>query len=111
MFVKSTPVKVSMFRMEQARIVALSAALMTREKAKPMQNKRKPVKKKYALGAKHAPVVPHQARKPHRYRPGTLALKEIRKYQRSTELLIRKTPFQRVVSRIVYPTCLMVLVR
>ena len=33
-------------------------------------------------------------RKPHRYRPGTVALKEIRRYQKSTELLIRKLPFQ-----------------
>jgi histone H3/H4 len=35
-----------------------------------------------------------------RYRPGTNALKEIRKYQMSTELLIRKTPFQRLVREI-----------
>ncbi|XBH96251.1 hypothetical protein VPH35_086676 [Triticum aestivum] len=33
-------------------------------------------------------------KKPHRYRPGTVALCEIRKYQKSTELLIRKLPFQ-----------------
>ena len=32
-------------------------------------------------------------RKPHRYRPGTVALREIRRYQKSTELLIRKLPF------------------
>ena len=30
-------------------------------------------------------------------RPGTVALREIRKYQRSTELLIRKLPFARLV--------------
>merc|ERR1712000_33093 len=36
-------------------------------------------------------------KKPHRYRPGTVALREIRKYQKSTELLIRKLPFQRLV--------------
>mmetsp|Transcript_24166 Transcript_24166/g.45835 ORF Transcript_24166/g.45835 Transcript_24166/m.45835 type:complete len:152 (+) Transcript_24166:62-517(+) len=35
--------------------------------------------------------------KKHRYRPGTLALREIRKYQKSTELLIRKLPFQRLI--------------
>ena len=33
----------------------------------------------------------------HRFRPGTVALKEIRRYQKSTELLIRKLPFQRLV--------------
>jgi histone H3 len=36
-------------------------------------------------------------KKPHRFRPGTVALREIRKYQKSSELLIRKLPFQRLV--------------
>lgn len=39
-------------------------------------------------------------RKPHRYRPGTVALREIRKYQRSEDLLLRKLPFQRLVREI-----------
>ena len=39
-------------------------------------------------------------RKPHRYRPGTVALREIRRYQKSTDLLIRKLPFQRLVREI-----------
>ncbi|XP_059810819.1 uncharacterized protein LOC132383641 [Hypanus sabinus] len=38
--------------------------------------------------------------KPHRYRPGTVALREIRRYQKSTELLIRKLPFQRLFREI-----------
>ena len=37
---------------------------------------------------------------PHRYRPGTVALREIRKYQKTTTLLIRKYPFQRLVREI-----------
>jgi histone H3 len=36
-------------------------------------------------------------KKPHRFRPGTVALREIRRYQKSTDLLIRKLPFQRLV--------------
>ena len=36
-------------------------------------------------------------KKPHRYQPGTVALREIRKYQKSTEFLLRKAPFQRSV--------------
>ncbi|VDO94761.1 unnamed protein product [Schistosoma mattheei] len=39
-------------------------------------------------------------KKPHRYRPGTVALREIRRYQKSTELLIHKLPFQRLVREI-----------
>ena len=35
-------------------------------------------------------------KKPHRYRPGTVALREIRRYQKSTELLLLKRPFSRL---------------
>lgn len=41
-------------------------------------------------------------KKPHKYRPGTVALREIRRYQKSTELLIRKLPFQRLVRQIAF---------
>jgi len=41
-----------------------------------------------------------QVKKPHRYRPGTVALRDIRKYQKGTELLIKKLPFQRLVREI-----------
>lgn len=39
-------------------------------------------------------------KKPHRYRPGTVALREIRKYQKSVDLLIKRLPFQRLVREI-----------
>ena len=39
-------------------------------------------------------------KKPHRYRPGMVALREIRHYQRSTENLIKKTPFQKLIKEI-----------
>merc|ERR1712146_245931 len=39
-------------------------------------------------------------KRPHRFRPGTVALRDIRKFQKSTELLIRKLPFQRLVREI-----------
>ena len=44
-------------------------------------------------------------KKAYRFRPGTVALKEIRRYQKSTELLIRKLPFQRLVWEIVDEEC------
>jgi hypothetical protein len=37
------------------------------------------------------------ARKKTRYKPGTVALREIRRYQKSTELLMAKLPFARLV--------------
>ena len=39
-------------------------------------------------------------KKPMRWRPGTVALREIRRYQKTTELLIRKLPFNRLVREI-----------
>lgn len=49
-------------------------------------------KKKAVVGVK----------KSRRFRPGTVALRQIRRYQKSTELLIRKAPFQRLVRKIVH---------
>jgi len=49
---------------------------------------------------KTANVTDKGVKKPHRFRPGTVALREIRKFQKSTELLIRKLPFQRLVREI-----------
>jgi len=39
-------------------------------------------------------------KKPQRFRPGTVALREIRKYQKNGNLLIRKLPFQRLIREI-----------
>lgn len=57
----------------------------------------------FRYGSKKTQVHQNQQNQPqrrHRFRPGTVALREVRKYQRSTELLIRKLPFQRVVREI-----------
>ena len=39
-------------------------------------------------------------KKSHQYKPGTVALREIRRYQKSTEILIQKLPFARLVREI-----------
>jgi histone H3 len=41
-------------------------------------------------------------KKLHRYRPGIVALREIRRFQRSTDLLIKKAPFQRLVREVAF---------
>ena len=41
-----------------------------------------------------------KSKKRHRFRPGTVALQEIRRYQKTSDLLIRKLPFQRLVREI-----------
>ena len=50
-----------------------------------------------AAGPSNAPAPRRHA---HRYKPGTVALREIRKYQKSTDLLLLKLPFQRLVREI-----------
>nr|CAI5836966.1 unnamed protein product [Callosobruchus analis] len=66
---------------------------------RPKQTARKSTESKAPM--KHlATKAARGMKKPRRYRPGTVALGEIRRYQKSTELLIRKLPFQRLVREI-----------
>lgn len=53
----------------------------------------------FLKGAKR-PAAGPVAPRPHRYKPGSVALREIRRYQKSTEVLIRRLPFQRLVREI-----------
>jgi len=61
---------------------------------------RKVISSEAAMKKTPAALSGDKLRKPHRFRPGTVALREIRRYQKSTELLIRKLPFQRLVREI-----------
>ena len=56
--------------------------------------------KKVQGGVKQQPASQKDKPKVRQYRPGTVALCEICRYQKSTELLIRKLPFQRLVREI-----------
>ncbi|KAL5792257.1 hypothetical protein ACOSP7_000851 [Xanthoceras sorbifolium] len=49
-----------------------------------------------------APRSPAKQKKPHRYRPGTVALREIRHFQKSCQLLIPAASFIREVRAITY---------
>jgi histone H3 len=58
---------------------------------------------RFHLASKSAQAAVQKAiavRKPHRWRPGTVALREIQKFKKNTDLLIRKAPFQRLVCKI-----------
>lgn len=59
-----------------------------------------PRKQIASKAARKSSAVSSGVKKAHRFRPGTVALREIRRYQKSTELLIRKLPFQRLVREI-----------
>ena len=54
----------------------------------------------HKAAAKKTQSATNGVKRPHRFRPGTVALREIRRFQKSTELLIRKLPFQRLVREI-----------
>ena len=58
----------------------------------------------HKAAAKKTQSATNGVKKPHRFRPGTVALREIRRFQKSTELLIRKLPFQRLVREIANET-------
>ena len=55
---------------------------------------------KTTLGKQERATLAGGVKKPRRFRPGTVALREIRKYQKSTDLLVRKLPFQRLVREV-----------
>ena len=72
----------------------------TARKATGAKAPRKQLANKAARKTTNVNNVPDGVKKPHRFRPGTVALREIRKFQKSTELLLRKLPFQRIVREI-----------
>ncbi len=72
----------------------------TKQTARKSTGGKAPRKQLATKAARKSAPATGGVKKPHRYRPGTVALREIRRYQRSTELLIRKLPFQRLVREI-----------
>ena len=67
----------------------------------PLPGRVKPSRTQLRAKAKKGTAQPAEGKKkPHRYRPGTVAIREICRYQKLTELLIRRLPFQRLVREI-----------
>ncbi|KFO33886.1 Histone H3 [Fukomys damarensis] len=72
----------------------------TKQTARKSTGGKAPRKQLATKAARKSAPATGGVKKPQRYRPGTVALREIRRYQESTELLIRKLPFQRLVREI-----------
>ncbi|SAL97052.1 hypothetical protein [Absidia glauca] len=81
----------------------------TKQTARKSTGGKAPRKQLATKAARKSAPTTGGVKKPHRYKPGTVALREIRRYQvsskslfamKSTELLIRKLPFQRLVREI-----------
>ena len=62
----------------------------TKQTARKSTGGKAPRKQLATKAARKSAPATGGVKKPHRYRPGTVALREIRRYQKSTELLIRK---------------------
>ncbi|KAK2867569.1 hypothetical protein Q8A67_025686 [Cirrhinus molitorella] len=78
----------------------LQTMARTKQTARKSTGGKAPRKQLATKAARKSAPATGGVKKPHRYRPGTVALREIRRYQKSTELLIRKLPFQRLVREI-----------
>ena len=72
----------------------------TKQTARKSSGGKAPRKQLANKAARKSAPCTGQARKPHKYRPGTVALREIRRYQKSTELLLRKLPFMRLIREV-----------
>ena len=70
------------------------------KEAQPVAGAEKSKTKPAAKATKKSVPTTRGVKKPHHFRLGTSALHKIRKYQKSTELLIRKLPFMMVVQEI-----------
>ncbi len=78
----------------------ISTMARTKQTARKSTGGKAPRKALATKAARKSAPATGGVKKPHRYRPGTVALREIRRYQKSTELLLRKLPFQRLVREI-----------
>ncbi|XP_055988136.1 uncharacterized protein LOC130040146 [Sorex fumeus] len=81
-------------------LYGFGAMARTKQTARKSTGGKAPRKQLATKAARKSAPATGGVKKPHRYRPGTVALREIRRYQKSTELLIRKLPFQRLVREI-----------
>ncbi|XP_026808913.2 histone H3 [Rhopalosiphum maidis] len=90
----------SVFYSSSNRTQTNSTMARTKQTARKSTGGKAPRKQLATKAARKSAPATGGVKKPHRYRPGTVALREIRRYQKSTELLIRKLPFQRLVREI-----------
>ena len=87
-------------RIQSETLSVTTRMARTKQTARKSTGGKAPRKQLATKAARKSAPATGGVKKPHRYRPGTVALREIRRYQKSTELLIRKLPFQRLVREI-----------
>ena len=91
MHIKGTPSK--------TKALQIPSMARTKQTARKSTGGKAP-RKQLATTASRKSATPLPGSRPRRFRPGTIALREIRRYQKNTDLLIKKLPFQRLVREI-----------
>lgn len=81
-----------MARTKQTARKGIPSKQIRQKPSQTTSTKSTPKKKKVA---KKGITKPSGIKRPHRFRPGTVANREIKKYRESTELLIKRLPFMR----------------
>ena len=82
------------------RVPLTATMARTKQTARKSTGGKAPRKQLATKAARKSQPATGGIKKPHRFRPGTVALREIRRFQKSTDLLIRRLPFQRLVREI-----------
>ncbi|KAG0439374.1 histone H3.2 [Dictyocoela muelleri] len=77
----------------------------TKQTARKSTGGKAPRKQLSTKAARKSAISETPVKRTHKFKPGLVAIKEIRKYQKSTDLLLRKRPFQRIIREIVNPMC------
>lgn len=85
--------------MARTKAVATKNA-QQQQAAKGKKTPRKDLTEKAVVKARKSAPATGGVKKPHRWRAGTVAVREIKRYQKSTEMLVRKLPMQRLVREI-----------
>jgi histone H3 len=83
-------------------IVNNAGQLKTQAESQPRKSTGSKAPRPFKMNVHGQPFQPKtkNGKKPHRFRPGTVAIREIRKYQKTGDLLLKKAPFQRLVREI-----------
>uniref|UniRef100_UPI00398E51E7 histone H3-like centromeric protein A n=1 Tax=Pristiophorus japonicus TaxID=55135 RepID=UPI00398E51E7 len=109
---RRSPVRSPQRRRSPARRSPVRSPQRRRSPVRSPQRRRSPVRspRRRRLAAsphRRSPISPRRRpqrveppQRQRRFRPGTRALMEIRKYQKSTDLLLRKLPFSRLVREV-----------
>jgi len=72
----------------------------TKQTARKLTGRKSPRLHLATKAARRQTIAMGGVKKPHRYRPGTVALRKIQRYQKNMDLLLRKLPFQHLVREI-----------